>query len=96
MSELNQEQQPQVQVVVNQKKGNGMGTAGFVLSLLSVIFCWIPVLNFVSAITGILGLVFSIIGVCRAPRGLAIAGLVLSAVYWILFVFVVLVIIADM
>ena len=67
------------QVVVN--KSNGMGVAGFVLALLGVIFIWVPALNW---ILWLLGLIFSIIGVCRAPRGLAIAGLVLSAIYLII------------
>ena len=28
-------------------KGNGMGTAGFVLALLAFVFCWVPVLDFI-------------------------------------------------
>lgn len=54
---------------------NGLGTAGFVLALLAVIFCWVPGLDWV---LWILGLVLSLVGVFRQPRGLAIAGLVLS------------------
>lgn len=76
-------QQPyyqQTQVVITPKT-NGLGTAGFVLSLLAWIFCWIPVLNI---ILWILGLVFSIIGLFKAPRGLAIAGFVLSTLSIIL------------
>lgn len=60
---------------------NGMGTAGFVLALLGLIFCWVPVLDW---ILWILGLIFSIIGVCRKPKGLAIAGLIISCLYLIL------------
>lgn len=79
-----QPQQPQqpyqgaTNVYVNQqqiRKGNGIGTAGFVLALLGLILCWIPVLNW---ILWLLGVIFSFIGVFRAPRGLAIAGLVIS------------------
>lgn len=92
MSELNQEQQPQVQVVVNNKKGNGMGVAGFVLAILGIVFCWVPILNW---ILWLLGLVFSFIGVFRAPRGLAIAGLVLSFFFWILWLFVIGTILAN-
>lgn len=58
-----------------EKKSNGLGTAGFVLALLGVIFCWIPVLNW---ILWLLGLIFSFIGVFKKPKGLAITGLVLS------------------
>lgn len=73
MENLN-EQQPQV-VIVERKKGNGMGVAGFVLALLALLFCWIPVLNW---ILWILGVVFSAIGVFRPHKGLAITGLVIS------------------
>ena len=58
---------------------NGMGTAGFVLSLLALVLCWIPV---VDVILFLLGLAFSIVGVSLKNRkkGLAIAGLVISVV----------------
>lgn len=56
-------------------KGNGMGTAGFVLALLAFVFCWVPVLDF---ILWFLGALFSFIGVFKKPKGLAIAGLVIS------------------
>ena len=56
-------------------KGNGMGTAGFVLALLAFVFCWVPVLDF---ILWFLGAPFSFIGVFKKPKGLAIAGLVIS------------------
>ena len=57
------------------KKGNGIGIAGFVLAIVALIFCWLPVINW---ILWILGLVFSIIGMFKKPKGLAIAGLVIS------------------
>ena len=58
---------------------NGMGTAGFVLSLLALVLWWIPV---VDVILFLLGLAFSIVGVSLKNRkkGLAIAGLVISVV----------------
>ncbi len=58
---------------------NGMGTAGFVLSLLALVLCWIPV---VDVILFLLGLAFSIVGVSLKNRkkGLAIAGLAISVV----------------
>ncbi|MCM1041579.1 MAG: hypothetical protein NC324_06905 [Bacteroides sp.] len=58
-------------------RNNGMGIAGFVLALLSLMFFWTPVLDW---ILWILGAVFSFIGVFRRPRGLAIAGLCISFV----------------
>lgn len=66
-------------------KNNGFGIAGFVLALVGVVFCWVPAFDWV---VWILGLVFSVIGVCRKPRGLAIAGLALSLLGVILIVLV--------
>lgn len=59
------------------QRRNGLGTAGFVLALLAVIFSWIPVVNI---ILWLLGLIFSLVGLRRAPRGLAIAGIILALV----------------
>lgn len=70
-----------------QQESNGIGVAGFVLALITVFGGWIPVVGW---LTWLLGLVFSAIGVGRKPRGLAIAGLVISL---IIPVFVVLLII---
>ncbi len=64
--------------VVVVKQGNGMGVAGFVLALLGLLLCWVPILNW---ILWILGLVFSIIGMFKPKKGLAIAGLVISCLY---------------
>ena len=68
--------QPQ-QIIVQQAQSNGMGVAGFVCALLAILLCWIPVLDW---ILWILGLIFSIIGMTKQPKGLAIAGLVLSLI----------------
>ena len=71
-------QQPTPQQIIIQHqppKSNGLGTAGFVLALIGLILCWIPILDW---ILWLLGLIFSFIGVFKAPRGLAIAGLIIS------------------
>ncbi|MBW9202217.1 hypothetical protein EVD33_04595 [Bacteroidales bacterium SW292] len=75
-------------VIVNQetRKSNGLGTAGFILALAALILSWAPVLNF---IIWFLGLLFSFIGVFKQPRGLAIAGLVVSLIGIIIIVAVV-------
>ena len=54
---------------------NGMGIAGFVLALLALFLGWIPVLGW---ILWVLGLIFSAVGMSKQPKGLAIAGLVIS------------------
>lgn len=67
------------------KRSNSAGTAGFVLSLIGLILCWVPILNL---ILFILGFIFSIVGLCKknAQKGLAIAGLILAIISAILIV----------
>lgn len=69
--------QEKTTIIINQPaaKGNTMGTAGFVLALIGLIFCWVPVLGW---IIWLLGAVLSIVGIFKQPRGLAIAGTVIS------------------
>lgn len=69
--------QPQQQVIVQtvESKSNGIGTAGFVLALLGLLFSWVPVVDF---ILWFLGFLFSFIGCFKNPKGLAITGLILS------------------
>ena len=66
-------------VIINQteKKSNGVGTAGFVLALIAVFLSWVPVLGW---IIWLLGLILSFVGVFKQPKGLAIAGLVISLI----------------
>ena len=90
MSDLqNSEQSPQRQtIIVNQVEHqlNGVGTAGFVLALIAIFFGWIPIFGW---ILWLLGLILSFAGVFKQPRGLAIAGLVISLIGLILLIFVV-------
>ncbi|WP_410644260.1 DUF4190 domain-containing protein [Amycolatopsis sp. lyj-346] len=71
--------------VSNQYK-NGLGTAGFVLGLVGLIFAFIPIIGVIAWPLVILGLIFGIVGTLRANRGqasnkgLAIAAVVLSAI----------------
>ena len=66
-------------IIVNQqeKKSNGVGTAGFVLALIALFLGWIPVLGW---IIWVLGLILSFAGIFKTPKGLAIAGLVISLI----------------
>lgn len=76
--------QPTTQVVVQQSpQSNGVGMAGFICSLLSIVTCGLlfPI-----------GLLLSLIGLCFKPRGFALAGVFISlggvlvlAVSWFLF-----------
>jgi hypothetical protein len=71
--------------VANQYK-NGLGTAGFVLGLVGLIFAFIPIIGIIAWPLTILGLIFGIVGTVRANRGqasnkgLAITAVVLSAI----------------
>lgn len=78
----------QPQVIVNQveQKTNGLGTAGFVVSLICSIFCWVPGVNFV---LWFLGLLFSFIGIFKKPRGLAIAGFIIAIIDIIIIVVII-------
>tara|TARA_B100000683_G_scaffold272030_1_gene314384 strand:+ start:562 stop:849 length:288 start_codon:yes stop_codon:yes gene_type:complete len=64
-------------IIINQvqKKSNGIGTAGFVLAIIALFLGWIPLLGW---IMWLLGLIFSFIGVFKSPKGLSIAGLIIS------------------
>ncbi|MDY0341966.1 MAG: hypothetical protein RBR28_00210 [Lentimicrobium sp.] len=77
----NDYQNPQTQsgqtVVINQieRKSNGVGTAGFVLALIAIFLGWVPVLGWLIWLTG---LILSFVGVFKEPKGLAVAGLIIS------------------
>lgn len=57
------------------KQKNGIGITGFILSIVAIVLFWVPVLDW---ILWFLGALFSIIGVFKKPKGLAIAGLIIS------------------
>ena len=79
--EFTQVTTPQPQV----RSHNGVGTAGFVLSLIDATLIWVPVLN---VILWFIGMIMSFVGVFKRPRGLAIAGLIISMVNLIAFIFI--------
>ncbi|MCT4636587.1 MAG: hypothetical protein N4A72_02670 [Bacteroidales bacterium] len=67
-------------IQVPQEGSNGIGTAGFILALVAVVFGWVPVLG---QISWLLGLIFSAVGISKANKvnkgkGLSIAGLIIS------------------
>lgn len=60
---------PQPPTSAPRPQDNGLGTAGFILSLIGFLSC---------GVLSPLGLVFSLAGLFRQPRGLAIAGFILG------------------
>ena len=71
-------------VVVEGSNSNSIGIAGFIIALLGLVFCWVPLVNL---ILWFLGLIFSLIGLFKSPRGMAIAGLVLSLIIIFIIIF---------
>ena len=73
---------------VNQaSKGvSAMAVVGLVLGIFALISSWVPIVNNLSFIVGVLGLVFSIIGTVAASRGkstgkgLAVAALIINII----------------
>lgn len=68
------------------KKSNGLGTAGFIFSLLGLIFSWVPVGGW---IIWVFGFLFSFIGLFKSPRGMAITGFILSLIDLIILIVVI-------
>lgn len=84
----NQNSENQGQTIIinsNQNKSNGIGTAGFVLALIALFLGWIPILGWLVWLTG---LILSFVGIFRKPKGLAIAGLIISLIGIILLIFI--------
>lgn len=71
------------QTIIIKRKTNGLGVAGFVMALLGLLLCWIPILGW---IIWLLGLLFSLIGLFKSPRGLAIAGMIISLITFVILV----------
>lgn len=63
----------------NVKKNNGFGITGLILGGVSIILSFVPTINAVCVVFGLLGIVFSIIGICTEnKKAMPIIGLILS------------------
>ncbi|MGG5600751.1 hypothetical protein ACPDHJ_13250 [Myroides sp. C8-3] len=56
---------------------NNIGLTGFILSIVAIVISLVPIVGW---LCWLLGLILSIIGVFKKPRGFAIAGLVISLI----------------
>jgi hypothetical protein len=80
------DQPPQQQVVVMAAPGTpGLGVAGFVIGLISLLIALIPIIGAISWPGSVLAIIFSGVGMNQATKrhaskGLAIAGLVLGII----------------
>ena len=62
------------------KNSSGLGIAALVLGIIGMIFAFVPVINFISYILGLLALIFGIVSLAKnASKGQAIAGIVLGS-----------------
>lgn len=70
--------QPVVAIPAQPRKSSGMAIAGLIMGIFALVLCWFPVVNW---ILGLLGLIFSIVGIAKkngGAKGAAIAGLILT------------------
>ena len=81
MSQPTYQQQPQPTTVIIQSQTNGLGAAGFVVSLIGLFTFYIPVFGWIIMMTGIF---LSGYGKKKEPKGLAVAGTVISVINVIL------------
>lgn len=75
--QVEQNTNPQAQTIVIQQSGNknGIGLAGFIMSMTGLFLCWVPVLSWLLLIPSFL---LSFIGQFRKPRTLAVIGAIVS------------------
>ena len=68
-----------------EKKNTGLSIAGFVLSVIAVVFCFIPIINFISYVLGVLAIIFAIISLIKksTKKGLPIAAIILTIVAFV-------------
>ena len=86
--ELNEDKRQTIIIQQQPRKSNGMGVAGFVLSLIAMFIGWIPLIGWA---LWFLGFIFSFIGIFKKPSGLAVAGLIISLVTVVVMVLLVIV-----
>ncbi|MDO5395251.1 MAG: hypothetical protein Q4F07_04730 [Bacteroidales bacterium] len=64
-------------VVIVEKQSKGMAVAALVLGICAAVLFWVPFLNWILII---LGIVFGIVGIVKKQGAMAIVGLILSVV----------------
>ena len=64
-----------------EKKSQGFGIAAFVIAMVGLLICWIPVVNLLTFLNLILALIFGIIAIVKQyGRGFGIAGVTIGIV----------------
>lgn len=69
------------------KRKNGLGITGFILALIGLVICWVPVLNIISLVLCGLGFLLAFIGLFLKNRkkGLAIVGVLFGIAGCVIF-----------
>lgn len=63
------------------KKKSSLSTTGMVLGIIAICLCWIPILNYISLILGLLSVIFGLIGIIKnKSRSMAITGFILGLI----------------
>ena len=65
-----------------EKRNTGLSIAGLVLGIIAIVFSFIPYINVISYITGILALIFGIVALVskNSKKGLPIAAIILAII----------------
>jgi len=68
------------------QRSNGVGTAAGVLGIITAVLMFVPVINYLSVLLGIMATIFGGVGIRKAnripgtPKGMAVTGLVLGII----------------
>ncbi len=82
--ERRREEQREVELTAD-KSSNVLGRVGFIMSIVALLLGWIDILGW---ILWALGAFFSVLGMFRKNRGLAIAGIIISIVAFLVIFFI--------
>jgi hypothetical protein len=64
----------------NNEKMNVKGLVGMILGILALVLSFVPCLGVYAILPGLVGLIFSILGLNNVKKGMAIAGLICSLI----------------
>jgi uncharacterized protein YqhQ len=64
----------------NNEKMNVKGLVGMILGILALVLSFVPCLGVYAILPGLVGLIFSILGLKNVKKGMAIAGLICSLI----------------
>ena len=66
-----------------EQKESSIGLIALICTIAAIILCWVPVLNF---LLGLVGLILSIVGVTKTPRKLATIALWVNIIAFVLLI----------